>query len=180
MRNSLIALFAAAALTACATTPNPLRDAEVAALSVAQVRASPQSFDGTRVRWGGSIVGVENRSDSTVLEVLARTLKSSGAPQPDGPGQGRFRARVAGFLDPSDYAEGRWVTVVGEVKGSENGRVGEFRYIFPVVKADILQLWRSREEIEPPPRPYYYPWYDPWWGPWGPGYHPWRRYPYWW
>jgi hypothetical protein len=38
------------------------------------------------------------------------------------------------------------------------------------------RLWRSREEIEPPPRPYFY---DPWWGPWYYP-HPWWRHPYWW
>lgn len=174
----LVVLLAAAGISACATTPDPIRDAEVTSLTLSEVREEPGRFDGTAVRWGGSIVGVDNRAESTVVEILSRPLKSSGTPKPDGAGEGRFRAKVRGFLDPSDYAEGRWMTVVGVVAGSEAGKVGEYRYRFPVVEVEDLRLWRSRDEIDPPPR-YYYPWYDPWWGPWGPWYHPWHRYPYW-
>ena len=67
-------------------------------------------------------------------------------------------------------------TVVGEVSGAESGFVGEHAYLFPVVEVESHRLWRSREEIEPPPRPYFY---DPWWGPWFYP-HPWWRHPYWW
>ena len=177
MRRILWLLPVFALVVGCATTPDPVRDAEVEPLAVAAVRGDPNAHGGARVRWGGSIVDVRNRADKTVVEVLSRPLKSTGAPEPDGLGQGRFRARVTGFLDPSDYSPGRWMTVVGQVAGSEKGQVGDFPYVFPLVDVEVYRLWRTREEIEPPPRPYYY---DPWWGPWGPWSRPWWGYPYWW
>ena len=172
----LPALMALSLLAGCATTPDPLRDAVVEPVTVDGVRAAPERYAGLRVRWGGSIVAVRNLADTTVVEVLSRPLKSSAAPKPDAFGTGRFRARVRGFLDPSDYAVDRWFTVVGEVSGAESGLVGEHAYLFPLVEVESHRLWRSREEIEPPPRPYFY---DPWWGPWYYP-HPWRRDPYWW
>ena len=69
------------------------------------------------------------------------------------------------------------MTVVGQVTGSEKGLVGDFSYVFPLVDVEVYRLWRTREEIEPPPRPSYY---DPWWGPWGPWSRPWWGHPYWW
>lgn len=53
------------------------------------------------VRWGGEIISVENGADSTLIEILANPLKSYGRPKPDHAYQGRFMARIAGFLDPT-------------------------------------------------------------------------------
>ena len=170
---------AALLLAACATTPDPVADAEVEPLTVARAQAEPARFRGTRIRWGGTIVAVSNEPEMTVLEVLSRPLDANAAPDPDALGAGRFRARVAGFLDPSEYSAGRWLTVVGVIGGTERGRVGEHPYAFPVVDVEHFRLWRTRDEISPPP--YYY---DPWW--WDPWYYPWRRYPdgwhhpFWW
>jgi outer membrane lipoprotein len=164
-------------LQGCATTPDPVLDAEVQPVTLEQVKADPDRYKGARVRWGGTLVGIGNRADTTVLEVLGRPLRYNGAPDPDAMGTGRFRASVAGFLDPSDFAAGRWVTLVGAVAGVESGRVGDYPYVFPVVAVEAQRLWRSRDEIAPQPEPHYY--YRPWWDPWY-RYPPWRYPPYWW
>lgn len=161
-------------LVACTTTPDPVREAVVEPVTVAQVHDAPERFRHSRVRWGGTIVDVRNEPALTVVEVLSLPLDSAGAPEPDALGRGRFRARVPGFLDPSEYSAGRWLTVVGTVGGAEKGRVGDYPYTFPLVEVEHHRLWRSRAEIDPPR---YYP--DPWWYPWPYPYR-WWRYPYWW
>lgn len=177
-----LALLAVLMLSGCATTPDAVRDADVEAVSVEAVRQNPAQHIGSRVRWGGTIIAVENAADTTLVEIISRPLRSSGTPLPDAPGEGRFRARVPGFLDPSDYAAHRWMTVVGVVTGTESGKVGDFAYTFPVVAVEHHKLWRKRSEVTPSyPAPHYY--YSPWWwDPWYPGY-PYRypyRHPYWW
>jgi len=179
MRRLVGLLISTVAVTVlgCATTPDPVRDAEVSNLGVGQVRLSPEQFHGTRIRWGGDIVDIQNRPDVTVIEVLSRPLKAGGAPKTGSEGEGRFRAELPGFLDPSDYTSGRWITVVGTIYREEKGKIGDYPYTFPVVAVESHRLWRSRDEIEPPPPgPHYY---DPWW--WDPWYlhRPWPYYRRW-
>lgn len=170
----LLAAVGAIWVGGCATTPDPLRDADVEPLSVEAVRKAPKEHIGKRVRWGGSIVAVDNRTDHTVIEVVARPLRESGAPLISAAGQGRFRALVPGFVDPTDYTSDRWLTVVGAVAGTEQGRVGDYAYAFPTVEVEFHKLWRRLSEVAPNAYPYhgYYPW---WWDPWYPRY----PYPYW-
>ena len=69
------------------------------------------------------------------------------------------------------------MTVIATVTGSEERKIAELPYRYPVVAADAIKLW-PREVIVPayPPGPYFYPWpyaYSWRYRGWGPG-------PYWW
>jgi outer membrane lipoprotein len=147
--------------------PPSIRSGAADALTVAQARESGGQPAGTRVRWGGRILAVHNAPDTTQVQVLSLPLSRDGEPQREGGGQGRFIARVQGFLDPAVYAEGRLLTVYGVLAGAETRPVGEYAYVYPVVDVVDRHLW---EEVQPaPPR-------DPWCDPWDPFY----GYPYGW
>ncbi|WP_018954965.1 Slp family lipoprotein [Thioalkalivibrio sulfidiphilus] len=171
---SLLLMSAALWLGACASTvPEPIRQAPAAAPLPDEVRADPARFQGSQVRWGGVIAGVTNRSNDTLVEVVSRPLTSSGRPRETDVTQGRFLARVPGFLDPAVYASGREITVAGRVAGLESRRVGDFDYPYVLVDVETHYLWAVREPVRDP---YYSPWwYDPWY-PYHPMYGPWRRY----
>lgn len=177
-------LFAACllALAGCATStlPPELHDAPTPDVSVAQVQADPVKYAGQAVRWGGVILEVRNLPAVTEIEVLARSLSDGGAPSADGAGQGRFIARIPGFLEPAEYPKDRRITVAGSVVGAETRKVGDYPYLYPVVTVRSHRLW-----ADPVPEPYWhgYPYYDPWYHPWGWGYPwgPWYpRWPYYW
>jgi outer membrane lipoprotein len=157
-------------LAACA--PAPIREAPPGAPLPDEVRADPERFLGSQVRWGGVISGVDNRADDTLVEVVARPLGSSGRPRETDTTQGRFLARVPGFLDPAVYRTGREITVLGKVAGLESRPVGDYPYPYVRVDAQAHYLWAVREPVRDP----YYPhwWYDPWY-PYHPWYGPWRR-----
>jgi len=164
-RLSAIAVFAAS-LAACATVPTPLRG-DYPALTPRDPGAQGQS-----VRWGGEIIRVEPKADTTCFEILARALDAATRPIRRDTSQGRFVACHPGFYDPEDYERGREVTVVGRVTGTDHGKVGEFDYAYPHVDATDIHLWPKRV----PHTPYYDPWmygfgpgwYGPGWGPyWG-------------
>ncbi|UCH52985.1 MAG: Slp family lipoprotein [Pseudomonadota bacterium] len=162
----------ATALGACTTVPEPIKSAPPGDVQVAEARLDPERFRGTTVRWGGAIQSVRNERDSTVLEIVARRLDSSGQPREEDKSAGRFLAKAAGFLDPALYATGREVTVRGVIDGVSDAMIGDFPYRYPIVRVEYLHLWAPR----PPPLPPYY--WDPYWGypgyPWGWPY----RYPY--
>ncbi len=166
-------------LTACASQiPLNIREAPPGNPPPQQVRAKPDDFKAQPVRWGGEILQVDNRENSTWLTVLARPLADNGRPEGSDERLGRFLAKVPSFLDPKVYAEGRKVTVRGTLEGSETHQVGKFPYRYPVVAASDWYLWPKET-----PRPAdNYPWnydplfYDPWfydpWYPYYPYYYP--------
>lgn len=167
---------AAGLLAGCAThVPQPIRQAPPGSPTEEAVRARPQAFVGARVRWGGTIAGVENREGETVVEMVSRDLDSRGRPIESDRSTGRFLARYAGFLDPMIYTQGRLLTVVGTVDGEERRPIGRFSYNFPAVKVESHHLWEPIPEVMHEPYSYHPFWYDPWWPR---LHHPWRRYPF--
>jgi outer membrane lipoprotein len=163
-------------LGGCATNvPEAVRAAPPGNPMVAEVRANPQQFVGTEVRWGGTIADVKNGKTDTEIEIVDRPLESSGRPLDTDKSGGRFIARIKGFLDPVVYGRGRDFTVTGTLAPPEKRSIGEYQYTFPVVDVRAYHMWEPLLQ-----RPYYY---DPFWyyDPWFPYYrpYPWRYGPYW-
>lgn len=170
-------LVALAALAAgCATTvPERIARPPAADLGVTQARAEPDAHRGEAVRWGGTIIAVDNDADESRLEIIARPLRRDGRPLEVDSSAGRFMVVVDGFLDPAIFVEGRDITVYGLLEGERTGRIGDRDYTYPLVRAVEYQLWRTTEprNYAPGYRSYYY--YDPWYSPWGPYYRPYYR-----
>jgi outer membrane lipoprotein len=164
-------LLIASALVGCASNlPEPIREPPEEDLALSVVRQQPDRFIGRRVRWGGTIAGIDNRAEETCLEVVGRDLQSSGKPVVQDSSEGRFLACVSRFLDPMIYSSGRLVTVAGTVEAVERRPVGDYPYEYPVVQVQSLHLWQPEpERLRYEPDPF---WYDPFW-PWPYYRHPW-------
>jgi len=151
-------------LAGCATSGgyNPIRDNDFKGPALQTVRAAldPDTFKDTRVRWGGEIAKVENQRAETWLEIVEHPLQRSGRPRDVSNSEGRFIARITGFLDPAIYDAGRQVTVIGTLTDKIQRTIGEYPYQFPVVTVENYQLWEERRD----PEVIYY--HDPFWSPW--------------
>lgn len=167
---ALVALL----FSGCASTiPATIRSVPPGAPSVAAARAGLPTGPIYVVRWGGDIATVENFGDHTDLQIVDRPLDANGQPKRTDASEGRFLARIPGFLDPEIYQAGRELTVVGTLDGTVHRTIGQYNYALPLVKVQTHYLWQQR------PLPGYYPPYDPWYGPfydpWWPGF---GSYPY--
>lgn len=172
-----VALAVTGLLSACMTMPAQL-NLPVTPLSLGEVRAAKVPNNHQVVRWGGVIAAVENHSSDTWIELVEQPLNEQGRPMMVDRSGGRFMVKIPGFVDPSIYAKGRELTVVGNLDGSFRATIGkDYHYDYPVVAATSHYLWPPRVErdtyyVEPAfpywgPYPYYGgPWgYDPFWGP---------------
>ena len=127
-------------LCACATPV--FRDVDNAvAVAASDVQQDPEAFRGAEVVWGGRIVAVENRAETTEVEVVAYPLDRDQQPMPEEPSQGRFMLVLPGFVEPLDYAAGRHLTVHGALAGTQVGHVQERSYLYPVVRAIDVSIW---------------------------------------
>lgn len=161
-RRFIIILSSIILLYGCASSvPSIIRTPPVDNPSVTQVLDDIDAFLDAQVRWGGTIADVQNMKSETLVEIVARELRSNGRPRSGDQSEGRFQARIDGFLDPEIYEKGRSLTVVGTIEGDLPGEIGDYPYRYPVINVSAYYLWNPL----PAPRPYYYdPWfYDPWW-----------------
>ena len=139
-----------------------IRDKVDPSLTFEKVIQNPIAYKGKTVVWGGEIVETLNqKNETTEIEVFQIPLDSTDAPKVSNTSEGRFLIFVNKYLDPYLYRKGRRITVAGEILGEKILPLGEMDYRYPVISSKQIYLWEE----------YYYPWgyYDPWWG-----------YPYWW
>ena len=169
--------FTGLLLTACASSiPETIRQAPADNPDIQQVQKQPENFISKQVRWGGIIVDIQNRPDSSQLSIVAFPLTKYGEPAINDNSLGRFIAITDEFLEPTVYIKDRQITVVGEISGSETKNIGEFSYPHVVIKIKHHYLWpvEQKTSYDDYPPPYW--WYDPWY-PWYP-YYPYRPYRY--
>lgn len=160
-------------ITACSSNiPVEIRQNMEGAPTVAQVRDQPEDYTSQRVRWGGVILEMENKQQSSGLRIIAFPLKDNGKPRMSDQSTGRFIAMVDEFLEPLVYSPERLITVTGELANSETHKVGEFPYLYPVIEVDSYHLWPKIPDPESVDYPTYWR-YDPWFQPYYfPRYHP--------
>lgn len=134
-------------LVSCASSPLQL-DGVDHTLPPSSVSAE-RPYTGKRVVWGGMLIKADPLKDITQLEVLAFPVNAYGEPDRQAASLGRFLIRHHGFLDPAQYASGRWLSVVGVIGQAQVGKVGEADYRFPVIQSEQLHLWTESNYTEP-------------------------------
>lgn len=144
MQRTFLLTLAALLMTACATTPK--FDTSGVDLNITPQQASVENrnLQGTKLLWGGVIIASSNFKETTQFEILAYPLDADQKPELDKTPLGRFLALQEGYLETSDYSQGRLLTVGGTLQEKRNGRIGESDYIYPVIRIDNLYLWPKR------------------------------------
>lgn len=133
-------------LSACASGPKFDTAGVDPAVTPRAVAAEPSANTGKTVLWGGVILSTRNLENRTRVEVLAYPLDSSQMPKRDRDPLGRFIVEREGFLEPASYAEGRLLTTLGTLDGTQAGKVGGSDYLYPIVDASELYLWPKDSE----------------------------------
>jgi len=139
-------LFSVVLLAACATGPK--YDTSLIDLSITpqQVVVEGKALHEDQVLWGGIIIASANLKDVTQFEILAYPLDSSQRPLVDKTPLGRFVAQQEGYLETSNYTQGRLITIRGMLQGKNTGKVGESEYTYPLVRINEHFLWSERND----------------------------------
>lgn len=143
-------LVAVALLAGCASYPASISVPEPEQQpGFKEVQANHTQYQGQTMVWGGQIVAVTNKDQSTLLEVLQMPLWDTGKPRTERDlVGGRFHAKVPYFIDPEVYAQGRLVSIRGTFSGIESGKIGDHEYNFPVLEVTGIELWPKQEDPE--------------------------------
>ena len=169
-------LSACLLLTACSNLPPAIQDPPAYDLSYQEAVSNIAKYNNAPVRWGGTIVEVENEPSFSAIQILLYPLGSYGRPDLDEPNQGRFVMKSAEFLDPAVYKKDTSITVAGALTGDTERTIGNKTLRLPLVAARHIHLW---QEVD------YYPYYGGYGGyGYGPGFYPYGGFygysPYYW
>lgn len=143
-------------------------------VSFKELLANTDSYISNIFILGGVIAKTTNKEKGTEIEVVQTPLDSYGNIIDRDISHGRFLVTTAIQLDPLIYATGRKITISGKLTGSTKKLIGEFEYLYPVLEAKEIFLWKDEKyHLYQPEFPYSY---DPYY--YGYPYY-WDR-PYWW
>lgn len=165
MTTRFIICFALMLLSGCASQiPASIKTPPIPDTEFQQAKQSVNTYQNQNVRWGGKIISVENKADSTWIEILASPLNSYGKPSYRKSYEGRFIARVNGFLDPEHYSKDRNLTIFGTIETEFVKRIDEYPYSYPLVNVKEYYLWPEYRHYTaryryPYFHGYYYPYY---------------------
>jgi outer membrane lipoprotein len=136
-------LAAALAVAGCAAGPQFDTKQYDRRLTPAQAVQRGEQAEGSRVLWGGMIINTSNLDQGTEVEALAYPLGASQRPDTRRTPLGRFIIHSHDYLESVDFAPGRLITVAGPVSGTREGKIGDSRYVYPVVEPETkgLYLW---------------------------------------
>ncbi len=156
--NIIVSLFLLNTLNGCSS--NSARS-NLPTVSINQAKADSAKYRGTKVYWGGTIINVKNFQNYSQIEVLKRPFSGS-EPNDQKKAQGRFIARVSGFIDPIEYKTPSRVAITGILQGIQKSKVGSYPYTYPVIKAEKFQFWQGKK-AKPIRDPYWWdhPYYRP-------------------
>lgn len=135
----LLSISLISLVTGCAT-PIYKNVSSIAALP-RDVAVAPERYSNAEVIWGGKVLAVRNRPESTDIEIVAFPLDRGQRPDRSAPSEGRFIVVLPGYVEANDYPASRYVTVRGHVAGSRAATIDERDVVFPLVHADDLHLW---------------------------------------
>ena len=133
-------------LVACASGPGYDEHQVNLAVTPRSAVAEQDMLHGQSVLWGGVILNTINMKSMTRLEVLAYPLDSSQMPLRDRDPLGRFILEKQGYLEPATYKEGRLITTMATIVGTDHGQVGGVEYTYPLIEAEDIYLWPRDSE----------------------------------
>lgn len=161
---SFVLIIAAIVLAGCSVLPKSVLKEADRDITLDMVQANPDRFIGSKVIWGGQILGSQNLEQVTEIEVLETELAFDERPK-DGASRGRFIIQNPGYLDTNIYSKGKKITVAGTVKGVERRKIGKMDYPYPIITPIEIRAFEPLPEYYRDP--YYYGYYGPY-GPYGP------------
>ncbi|WP_415227635.1 Slp family lipoprotein [Psychromonas sp.] len=143
-------LFTAMLLWGCTTNDKFASDGIDLTITPQGVVAESAVLKNELILWGGVIISSVNLQDVTQFEILAYPLTSEQKPNTGQAPVGRFLAIQEGYMELTDYAPGRLMTVRGTLHEKRSGRIGKSDYIYPLVNINQLYLWRKQEQVKEP------------------------------
>jgi len=148
-------------LTACSGLPNPMRSEPYTHINFNEVKKDIPAYKGMPFRWGGVIINITNKENTSQAQLLFYPLNRYGRPRVVREAKGRFAIARSQFLDPAIFKEGTEVTVTGILTKEIIQKIGKRTLVLPQLDINHIHIWPKRQDYNNrfyhyPYSPYYY------------------------
>ncbi len=202
MKSILLLTLSSLFLIGCASRPIPtsITQAPVGDLQLTEAISNIEQHKSTNVRWGGTIIGYNEKDGASYIEVMQAPLGQNGRPLISQSTNGRFMVVVP---KPDEsvkdealdiYVEiGGLMTINGNIQDEIEVMVGKNSTQIPLVSVNDIYTWRSPGDYYNDPYNYgyhrnfhgrfffhggrYYPFYSPYYRPYHRPFYRYRRCP---
>jgi outer membrane lipoprotein len=117
-------------------------DQAEADVTLAELKQSPDKFQGKSLVLGGTIIAVSNSADGRgELEILQRPLGYRLEPQLDDQTEGRFLVQQEGRFEDMNFVKGRKISLVVRVIGTVTRKLDQTDYVYPQFELIEHYLW---------------------------------------
>ena len=148
MRIIYLLLMLPGILIGCTASPDfDMKNVE-RSLTLKQVTDNPDKYKTKNIIWGGTILETRNLKNETQIKVLAYPLNTSHRPLTNKVSLGRFIILHTGYLEPTNYAAGKQLSVSGIISGTKSGMIDETKYTYVQIRAKKMFLWSDESETK--------------------------------
>ncbi len=142
-------------IQACSNLPVNIKTPPTVDIQPGQVSEQNKHYQNYPVRWGGTVIEVNNDAHETVVQVMSYPLGYYGRPKLSQAASGRFSVKSSGFLDPEIFKKDTEITVAGSFIGMKMTKVDQRDIAIPLVDLAEYHIWPA---YKPAPA-YYHPYY---------------------
>ncbi len=128
-------------VSACSSIPETIRNAPQADINLLQVQNDFLAHQSKTVRWGGTVIKVENMENESILHIMSYPLEYKGRPDLSAREEGRFIVKTKEFLDPAIYTKNSELSIFGSLVGESEHLIGQKKLKLPTIKLQELYLW---------------------------------------
>ncbi len=128
-------------LNACSNLPHQIQNPPDRDIHLHQVLENNSKFNNQAVRWGGTVIDVQNQEDTTKMQIVYYPLSFFGRPMVNDSAKGRFISTSKMFLDPAIFTKGTEITISGTLQGTDEKLIGNKLVSLPVVAIDNHFIW---------------------------------------
>ncbi|ORM59852.1 hypothetical protein PRCB_13280 [Pantoea rodasii] len=149
-KGNLFMLLPVLIVTGCSSIPKDIggNSKLVSSANFYQLYEHPDQYTGYPVRIGGRVLNVINHKKETLLEIAVLPLDDSARPEINDSYEGRVIVKDKGFIDPL-LLKNHYLTVLADVEGSANGKIGETPYKFVLLSLLGYNIWHIKEDMIP-------------------------------
>lgn len=150
-------LFNIILLNACSNLPANIQNPPSVDIHLRDVQENSSQYINQPVRWGGTVIEVQNEADESSMQILFYPLNYFGRPKLNQQASGRFMTVSKQFLDPAIYSEGTKITIAGTVQNTLVKQIGNKTIPLPVVTIENHHIWPEYRQADD--WDYHYPHY---------------------
>ncbi|QLB13170.1 outer membrane lipoprotein [Bisgaardia hudsonensis] len=146
MKKIIILCLLSLGITGCISAPKGLEREQFQIQDIQEIQNDDYLCQCKKARLAGKVLNAIALKDKMKIEILSYPVsRFSAKPAIYSVPNGRFIAYINGFVDP-EILKDQYMSFSGVLVKTEQGKIDQANYLYPVLKVDNYKRWKLVEE----------------------------------